>query len=101
MKKIFGLCLCLALNFCATQVAYISLEHDRPGMVPAYEKRHHFVLFGVGQTKEISASQICDSRPVAKIESSFTFVDILLSMLTWGIYTPRTIEVYCDQSPKK
>ncbi|WP_252837181.1 Bor family protein [Leptospira kirschneri] len=51
-------------------------------MVPAYEKRHHFVLFGVGQTKEISASQICDSRPVAKIESSFTFVDILLSMVT-------------------
>ena len=61
------------------------------------QKMQHFFINGIAQKKEIDAAQVCGgANKVMKVESHQRFVDGLLSVVTLGIYTPRTAKVYCS-----
>ncbi len=57
---------------------------------------HHFFISGLGQTETIDAAKVCGSLDkVAKVEAQHTFLNGVLGLVTFGIYTPREARVYC------
>ncbi|WP_278225041.1 Bor/Iss family lipoprotein [Actinobacillus equuli] len=45
----------------------------------------------------MDAAKICGSASkVGKVETETTFFNGLLGMVTYGIYSPRQIRVYCN-----
>lgn len=96
MKKLATvglLSLATILSGCATQTALI---RDTKATTPAYTKSQSFFVGGIGQEKTVDAGQICGGADkVASVQSKAEPKDILLSVVTLGIYTPHTATVYC------
>lgn len=61
-----------------------------------YEEDMKFFLFGVVGEHDIQTAQRCPSG-LAKVHTKQTAVDVLLSIVTIGIYTPRTAQITCAQ----
>ncbi|WP_408900992.1 Bor family protein [Photobacterium piscicola] len=59
-------------------------------------KSQPFFVSGIGQHKTVDAAKLCGGADnVAKVEVQQTFVNGLLSVVTFGIYTPRQARVFC------
>jgi hypothetical protein len=94
MKSLILLTLIL-LSSCSHQMVY--LEGDLTAE-PTMERTDHFFLGGVGQEKVVNATKVCKEngkRSLTRVESRQTFGNAILSVLSFGIYFPRTIRVYC------
>jgi hypothetical protein len=59
------------------------------------ELRQNFFLFGLIGDKEIDLVDQCP-RGVSGISEKFTFGDGVLTLITLGIYSPRTVLVNCS-----
>jgi hypothetical protein len=64
--------------------------------IPTYEGTSHFVFWGLGQVKEVNPEEVCGNRGIASVETGLSFVDGLLSGITYGIYSPREYRIYCN-----
>ncbi|WP_244160207.1 Bor family protein [Rodentibacter trehalosifermentans] len=83
----------LLLSACSTQTAYVKSQTGKLTL----EDNQTFFLFGVGQEETVNAVKVCGSEEkIAKVESELTGKNILLGIVTLGIYTPRTARVYCQ-----
>lgn len=59
-------------------------------------KSQPFFVSGIGQHKTVDAAKLCGGADnVAKVEVQQTFVNGLLSVVTFGVYTPRQACVFC------
>ena len=93
MKQMSVLLLSLLLiSGCANQ----SFTVNGGGDSPTQDRSQHFFINGIGQKKDVDVAQVCGGiEKVQKVEVQQTFVNGLLSILPFGIYTPRTARVYC------
>jgi hypothetical protein len=93
MKKLATAALAVALlSGCAQQTFVVT---DNQGALED-EQMQSFFVSGIGQSKTINAAQICGGADrIAKVESQQTFLDGVLGMVTFGIYTPRDSRVFC------
>ncbi len=95
MKKIVLIAMALVLGGCATQRFDVQTAHQP---TPAMDEAQSFFVFGIGQNKEVDATKICNgANNVQRVETQLTPANIALGMLTFGIYTPRQIRVYCTR----
>lgn len=87
--------LSLLFSACAHQVIY--LEGDLTGP-PSHEETQSFFIMGVGQQTIVNASEVCgrSRKKLSRVEVRQTMSDALLSVVTLGIYTPRTVQVSCQ-----
>lgn len=98
MKRITALVAMAGIMFitaCSAQRAIVSSK----GMVkkdPTVTKTDHFIFWGLAQTKETKATDICGSRRVSATEAQMTFLNGLLAFITAGIYSPRDMKVFCE-----
>lgn len=96
MKKlILMLYLVLFLQGCATQ--QFPINENKVPTIPTYEGITHFVFWGIGQTRQINPQEVCGKKEVAAVETNTSFVHGLISMFTYGIYSPRNYAIYCKQ----
>ncbi|EMB7405930.1 Bor family protein [Salmonella enterica] len=87
--------LALIVSGCAQQSFQLK---DTPVAAPQKTATHHFFVSGIGQQKTIDAAQVCGGADnVVKTEVQQTFINGLLSVVTFGIYTPREARVYCSK----
>ena len=78
---------------CATQTFNLQ---DGATAEPKQETQQHFFVEGIGQDRSANAAAVCGGADkVAKVEVEQEALDVALSVLTLGIYTPRTARVYC------
>lgn len=84
----------LAFTACR-KVTYISQSTVPTGQVS--EETGRYFIAGLFGTKEIRADQICP-QGVSKVQSKFTFGDMVLTVITFAIYTPRTYEIHCGRA---
>ncbi len=64
----------------------------------AKEEMQTFFISGLGQSKEMDAAKVCGgAEKIAKVEVQWTPLNIVLGMVTFGIYTPRDARVYCEK----
>lgn len=94
MKKlVFVSLLAILSSGCATQSYLLSNSGNN---TPTYNKMQTFFVSGVGQEKKVNAAEVCGGPDkVFKVQTQITFLNGLLSNLTYGVYTPRQIIVYC------
>lgn len=94
MKLIFFDFFAVILTGCAKQ----SFDLDRGhASATIREEIHHFFLSGLGQKKIINAAEICGGADrVYRTETQLTFMNGLLNVITFGIYTPQEATVYCS-----
>ncbi len=82
------------LSSCSSQIVKVGRDANPPN--PTYDKNQAFFIYGIGQTQEIDGRAICREKGINRIRTKQTFVNVLLQVVTLGIYTPRTLEVYCN-----
>lgn len=99
MKKLLVLLFCASviavLSACSTQSFEIN-PNPVATSEPSYEGTNHFLLWGIGQIQTMHPGEACGPEGVNRVETTETFVNGLLSTLTFGIYAPRSYAVYCN-----
>jgi len=93
MKKIAILSLVLFATGCSYQKFQLD---DKAALTPAKEGTSHFFVAGIGQTHTIDAKAVCGDRGVRATETSYSFLNGLLTGITYGLYAPRSYAVYCN-----
>lgn len=84
----------MTLSACATQRHYVN-SYTLSG-TRAVKEDQDFFVYGIGQTQEVNAASICGGQHrVAATESKQTPVNVVLGVVTFGIYTPRQQTTYC------
>ncbi len=101
MKKLFIILAIVALTAsCSTQRFLVdpSVKREEPAKNPHFTKWSHFFVAGIGQTSFSNAADMCkENGGVAFVETKLTFAQGLVTALTYGIYSPRNISVYCNK----
>lgn len=83
----------LLASGCATQTGLIQPTQQ---VTPTYSKSQSFFISGIGQTQSVNAAEVCGGASnVAKVQTLQSPKDVALGIVTFGIYTPRTANVYC------
>lgn len=98
MKKVVAVALLAILTSgCATQNYLVSSQVAPSTTIEAdASKMQTFFVSGLGQEQEIDAAQVCEGKDnVASIQTKSNFVNVVLGLVSYGIYTPRQINVYC------
>ena len=94
MKRIKNLGVCLLLTVCMSS-CYVSTYVVGNGGTAAKEERikNQYWLGGIVTGKQADTKQMAQGKSDYTIQSKFTFADMLLNAVTWGIYSPRTVIV--------
>jgi hypothetical protein len=83
-------------------VFFIGCQHNRIVVNPAgkrgitVERKVFFVFYGIGQTQRYTYGELCGNNGVYEVRSYMSFIDGLLTGLTYAILSPRTLEVSCE-----
>lgn len=80
------------------KVTYVDKSTMPTGEV--HEQTGRFFFFGLAGTADVNAGAMCPTG-VARIQSKFTVGDWFLTVLTLGLYTPRTYEISCGKGPNQ
>ena len=81
------------LNACATQQFDIANTNGEPAL---FSENQTFWVGGIGQQVQVDGAQACgDAKKVARVTTSQTAGNVVLSIVTLGIYTPRHIDITC------
>lgn len=94
-KVVFSIMLVFFVGCANTK---FNIQDRNDGLQPRYVANQHYFLGGIGQEKNIDPAQICgEKEKIARVETQQTFVNGLVTLLTWGIYSPLTARVYCSK----
>ena len=96
MKKIilFAL-LAVAMSPCYTSRVYHGTVTKNTPQVEVASKRNHIILWGLCPLKTgQKASDVLENKTNYTTENTWTFIDGLLNIITYGIYTPTTTKYY-------
>ena len=89
---------CAALA--TTSVAACSkVTYQNPGTMPSGQvisEKGWFFVFGLVGEKEIWANKMCPTG-VSSIQSKFSFLDIVVTAITFNLVTPRSYEIECGR----
>ncbi len=93
--KVIALIFVISVSACSAQQFNINGD---AGEIPTEETSQHFYVAGIGQERIIDAAEICGGADnIIKVESYTTFFNGLVSILTLGLYAPRSADVFCKQ----
>ncbi len=94
-KSVFtALLASLFLLGCANQ--RFNIAGDVSSTAPKMEDSQAFFVDGIGQKTTVDAAQTCGgAAKVVGVAVEQTGLDVLLRVVTLGIYTPLTARVYC------
>lgn len=97
MKKTFVLFLIFFIQSCA---AVNVRTDDKPEDYsdPSFQKRYNYWWWGLRGEYQINVREICITSPVEQMQTVETPGDILLQIVTLGIYWPRTARVWCGET---
>ena len=96
MKTFFFACASfLFLASCSTQKLIIS--NKTTALEPVYKNSSTFWIGGIGQTTQMALKEgekLC-SKGIGYYQTRQSPLDVLFSFITFSIYTPREVAVYC------
>jgi hypothetical protein len=93
-KAMFIFATLLILSSCCRQRFLID---DNAKTIPTYTGTSHFIFWGLGQEEKIDPKEVCDSGKISNVETHLSFLNGLLSGITYGIYSPRNYEIFCEK----
>ena len=72
------------------------INYGEGGSAIKYSKSEAFFIYGLASQADLDVSKICKSKN-ATVRTEQSFLDGLLRVLTFAIYTPSTVTVMCDK----
>lgn len=88
------LCAVLMLESCySSSVCMGNMKPETPAIKVSTVHNHHFLSGLIGEGK-MRAKDYLEGEKDYKVKHQITFVDGLLSSITFGIYTPSTTKYY-------
>ena len=93
--RLFLLSLVLFLSGCSS-VTIATDSRDKLTSEPTYEERKKFYWWGLKNEHSVDVHSVCSGTEPLQMQSQQTFSDGFLSVITLGIYYPRTAKVWCD-----
>ena len=66
-----------------------------------HDQWNHFFIFGLVGETDLDVRQFCPDGRVAEVQTQANFLNGLVSIVTIGIYTPRTVYVTCAGGPSR
>lgn len=94
MKKY--MCLMLVAMLCACSTVSVRNSDKMPPVRPSEVISNKFFIAGIGQESIIDPAYTCEGRGFTT-KTYYSFLDGVLAVITFGIYTPSTTEVYCER----
>ena len=92
MNRLLVVVMCAALGAGCFKVTYQNPMLQPNGVV--HEGTSGFFILGLVGEERIPAYQMCPGG-VSRIQTGQSFVDVLLHIVTFMIYTPRSYEIEC------
>ncbi|OOF41299.1 lipoprotein bor [Rodentibacter rarus] len=80
---------------CSTQTYIVSEQSAQEKA--SFDKMQHFFVAGIGQQVEKETNEVCANGSTAKVQTQQTFLNGLLNMISYGIYSPRDMRIYCKK----
>lgn len=81
------------LSACATQQFDIASTNGEPAL---FSENQTFWVGGIGQEVQVDGAQACgDAKKVARVATTQTAANVVLTIVTLGIYSPRHIDITC------
>lgn len=97
MRRIMMVWLCIMfLSGCGTVTISPEGNTYRYTSTPDYIERKPFYLWGLVPTHQIDVKKACEGETAKQMQAQHTIRDSVLTLLTLGIYAPRTAKVWCD-----
>ncbi len=93
-KASLALAATLMLAGACNKVTYVNPQVPRGGAV--HEEKGNFFIFGLVGEKTIPVYQMCPNG-VAQIQSRESFLDVILTVITVALYSPRSYEIECGR----
>lgn len=91
--SVVSLTLTLLLSACATQQFDIASTNGEPAL---FSEDQTFWVGGIGQEVQVDGAKACgDAKKVARVATTQTAGNVVLTILTLGIYSPRHIDITC------
>ena len=85
--------LVVLLSACATQQFDIASTNGEPAL---FSEDQTFWVGGIGQERQVDGAKACgDAKKVARVATVQTAGNVVLTILTLGIYSPRHIDITC------
>jgi Bor protein len=97
-RKLFGAGALVALVLCTSACQTVHYATHRSGGGAVVEENADFFLFGLIGEKVVNMNDVCPAAGPARWYNQQSFVNGLLGVITFGIYTPRTIVIECSAS---
>ncbi len=100
MKSFFQI---FVISFCIIFVAGCSTVTISPqgkpkvGREADYEDSKAFFLFGLVGKQQVDITKPCNGQEPQQIQTQSTFLDSFLGIITIGIYSPKTVKVWCGK----
>jgi hypothetical protein len=63
---------------------------------PTFEERRDFFLWGLIGEHTVDVSAVCRGTAPLQLQTQMTTTDALLTIITLGIYAPRTARIWCS-----
>ena len=86
----------LTLSACAN-VTISKAGSDPASSPPNYEDSKSYFIGGLVGEHTVDVKKACNGGEAKQMQSRTTFVNGLVSVITLGIYTPRTARVWCEE----
>ncbi|MDG2472218.1 MAG: Bor family protein [Pseudomonadales bacterium] len=95
MKKLGIIFFCLILASCST-VTISPPGGEKISSSPSYQESKNFFLFGLIGEPRVDTKSVCNGSQAVQMQSQSTFVNELITGLTFGLYAPHTVKVWCE-----
>lgn len=89
-------CLAVVMAGCAT-VTITPADEPKLTSAPTYENSMSFFFWGLTpDVQEVNVNDVCAGQGVRQMQAQTTFEDGLFGALTFGIFAPRTVKIWCE-----
>ena len=68
---------------------------EKVGGAPTWQESKPYFWWGLKGESDINVAGICKDKGVEQMQSQFTFGDGFKTVITLGIYAPKTAKVWC------
>jgi len=96
VRNLFVASILLMLSACST-VTILPEGNVKLSSKPTYEKSHPFFIGGLIGEYRVNVLEVCNNQDPIQLQTQETGTNILWSLFSFGIYTPRTAKIWCPQ----
>lgn len=98
-KTLAALLILLCTASCATQ-QFRTGQNNTKSLPRKYESSQQFFVYGIGQTKEVDTSNVCNGKKPTQVSNTLSPLDAVIGLvqrvlIIVEIYSPRTTAITC------